>query len=643
MAYNIIYTLINDDNEYQVSGYEGTPVDIQIPSIYNKKPVTSIGASAFLDCTSLEKITLGNNIQTIFQSAFARCTSLADVILPNSLQIISASVFAYCRKLKNIELPRSLNLIGNYAFSSCSSLEEVMIPDGVTQINSSVFNNCEKLKRIVIPNSITNISGNAFLLCPSLTEVVLLPTTPPTIQTSSFSKTDNITFYCHSASLAAYKNTSNWVIFKDNVVADDLKFYFTIGAMLQKKSFIGRDEIDTLAINSSLNLENGDGSTAIQQLQDQEQNVQQGYFNFRGKNAYASFYDPDLNQELPYGGTGNFSAVFGGKAAAMGKRAFAAGTTTIAKGDYSFAFGNATAALGSNSSASGAQTTASGSSSSSRGRKTLAHGEAADAAGDNTIAYGRGASAEGHGVISIVNGELNFINSRGVAYGDYSHVEGYDNIAEGPSSHAQGNNTRAAGDSSHSEGGGSFAKGDMSHAGGKDTSAYGHYSFSGGNLTYAIGDGSFAIGNQNQALGTFTFANGYQSYAHGDYTFVNGIESLASYYNSAVFGYKTQDGRKSQLICGEFNVGKSDTLFEVGNGYEKNNPSTGEYIRQNAFEVLQDGSAKVGRQTSSADDVLVLVTKGYVDALEQRIKALEDLTGATITKEEITEIFAEEA
>ena len=41
------YTLLADD-AYEVTGYDGTATEINIPSTYNGKPVTSIGGSAFV-------------------------------------------------------------------------------------------------------------------------------------------------------------------------------------------------------------------------------------------------------------------------------------------------------------------------------------------------------------------------------------------------------------------------------------------------------------------------------------------------------------------------------------------------------------------------------------------------------------------
>ena len=49
------YTLLADDT-YEVTGYDGTATEINIPSTYNGKPVTSIGDNAFSGCSSLKTI-----------------------------------------------------------------------------------------------------------------------------------------------------------------------------------------------------------------------------------------------------------------------------------------------------------------------------------------------------------------------------------------------------------------------------------------------------------------------------------------------------------------------------------------------------------------------------------------------------------
>lgn len=161
---------------------------------------------------------------------------------------------------------------------------------------------------------------------------------------------------------------------------------------------------------SASNLENGTGTNAVQMKQDGTS----GVFSFTGKNPNATIFDPELTGDITYGATGNFATVVGGKAAAMGKRSMAQGTTTIAKGPYSHAEGDNSVALGGDSHAEGYATVAKGTASHSEGNNTIASGELSHAEGFSTQATGQGAHAEG---------------AHTQAIGDYSHASGLNTIA----------------------------------------------------------------------------------------------------------------------------------------------------------------------------------------------------------------------
>ena len=72
------YTLLADD-AYEVTGYDGTATEINIPSTYSGKPVTSIGDSAFEGCSSLTSITIPNSVTSIGRDAFENCSDLKTI------------------------------------------------------------------------------------------------------------------------------------------------------------------------------------------------------------------------------------------------------------------------------------------------------------------------------------------------------------------------------------------------------------------------------------------------------------------------------------------------------------------------------------------------------------------------------------
>ena len=128
--------------------------DITIPAnvIYNgaSYSVTTIGSSAFYNCSSLANITIPNSVTTIGNSAFTGCTSLASITIPNSVTTIGNNAFYNCSSLASITIPNSVTTIGNSAFYKCSSLASITIPNSVTTIGSNAFYNCSSLASISV-------------------------------------------------------------------------------------------------------------------------------------------------------------------------------------------------------------------------------------------------------------------------------------------------------------------------------------------------------------------------------------------------------------------------------------------------------------------------------------------------------------
>lgn len=143
---------------------------------------------------------------------------------------------------------------------------------------------------------------------------------------------------------------------------------------------------------------------------------------------------------------------------------------------------------------------------------------------------------------------------KGEIFNDYNL-----NVASGVYSHAEGGQTDATGDYSHSEGFGSLASNKYAHAEGNST-----------------------------ASGLYAHSEGKGTTASGDYSHSEGNNTTASHTASHSSGFFTKTGKDYQTVVGTRNVGKSNTLFEVGNGYFDD--ITGNVINQNAFEVKEDGT-----------------------------------------------------
>ena len=158
-----------DDGGWAVTSYYTTLFpdngEVKIP-----EGVTTIGNSAFYDCSSLTSVEIPDSVTTIGKYAFQYCSSLASVNIPDSVTTIGERAFSSCWSLTSVEIPKSVTTIGERAFGGCG-LASVTIDKGVTTIGESMFEECSKLESVNIPEGVTAIGERAFYNCKKLESV----------------------------------------------------------------------------------------------------------------------------------------------------------------------------------------------------------------------------------------------------------------------------------------------------------------------------------------------------------------------------------------------------------------------------------------------------------------------------------------
>ncbi len=165
------YQLINVDTEVEITGYHGLGGDVEIPSIIDGKPVTSIGDWSFSYCTSITSITIPGSVENIGNVAFYSCTSLIAVTISYGLMTIGYQAFGDCTSMTSIALPDSITIIGGSSFSNCISLISITIPGNVKTIDTFTFSECTSLAYVTISDGVTTIGQYAFSQCTALTSV----------------------------------------------------------------------------------------------------------------------------------------------------------------------------------------------------------------------------------------------------------------------------------------------------------------------------------------------------------------------------------------------------------------------------------------------------------------------------------------
>lgn len=159
---------------------------VVIPQMYEGKPVTAIGASAFSSCNMLTSITIPASITVMGNDAFNYCGRIVETRFLGTIADWCAidfkrqsssplSVTKSAKKLyidnslvTQLVIPSTVTNIGNYAFNKLFNLTSVTISDGVTAIGDSAFEGCTALTSITLPASVTTIGINVFNGCTAL-------------------------------------------------------------------------------------------------------------------------------------------------------------------------------------------------------------------------------------------------------------------------------------------------------------------------------------------------------------------------------------------------------------------------------------------------------------------------------------------
>ncbi len=156
---------------------------INIPSIYNDLPVTTIESRAFQNCSKLTSITIPDSVTGIGNYAFDGCSGLTSIAIPIRVNYIGSYAFRGCSGVTSITVDsknETYHSAGNCLIETATKAllvgcnNSIIPTDGsVTSIGANAFYYCSGLENITIPDSVTSIDRSAFFGCSGLTSITV--------------------------------------------------------------------------------------------------------------------------------------------------------------------------------------------------------------------------------------------------------------------------------------------------------------------------------------------------------------------------------------------------------------------------------------------------------------------------------------
>ena len=237
-----------------------------IPSISFPSNITSWGNTVFNGCSKLENVIFYGaipntipsfmfngcislktidwlslyNITSIGQSAFANCSSLISISLPQALTTIGDTAFLNDYNLLNVTIPSGVTNIGQAAFNGCSGITIATINSNNVSIGNVAFGNCTSLTAVTVESSAVTMGNNVFDGCIKLLKITFTSPTPFAIGEHDFDNTNDSNIFVPCGSLEAYKTA--WPQYEDRIRCVDDGYYYRWVNDTADTMCIGTDE-----------------------------------------------------------------------------------------------------------------------------------------------------------------------------------------------------------------------------------------------------------------------------------------------------------------------------------------------------------------------------------------------------------------
>ena len=149
----------------------------------------------FKGMTALKSINLPEGLTAIYKETFMDCSSLESITIPASVEQLGSygtvhnSIFHNCLNLKSVTFAEGSKLTTLYKAFAYTGIETIQLPSSLTKLqgNYKIFEGCQQLKTIDLSaTQITTIPSGAFSATTIPVEELILPNTLTTVVSGAF-------------------------------------------------------------------------------------------------------------------------------------------------------------------------------------------------------------------------------------------------------------------------------------------------------------------------------------------------------------------------------------------------------------------------------------------------------------------------
>ena len=119
-----------------------------ITEAVTKEGLKAVGNRSFSKCEYLQKVTIGEGVESVGEWAFVNCARLTTVVITGSCKRIEQRAFQMCTRLTSVTLGEGVESVGLGGFALAEYMKEIWLPSTLKYLEELCFKQCKRLETV---------------------------------------------------------------------------------------------------------------------------------------------------------------------------------------------------------------------------------------------------------------------------------------------------------------------------------------------------------------------------------------------------------------------------------------------------------------------------------------------------------------